>query len=34
MRCVRHFVYFRYRNDQIRIIRVLHDMMDETLHIP
>ena len=32
-RCVRHFIYFRKRNDGIRVVRVLHDQMDETLHL-
>jgi toxin ParE1/3/4 len=32
-RCVRHFIYFRERDNGIRVVRVLHDQMDETLHL-
>jgi toxin ParE1/3/4 len=32
-RCVRHFIYFYERPDSIRVARVLHDQMDETLHL-
>jgi plasmid stabilization system protein ParE len=32
-RCIRHFIYFYQRQDGIRVSRVLHDQMDETLHL-
>ena len=32
-RCARHFIYFRKRDVGIRVVRVLHDQMDETLHL-
>lgn len=32
-RCVRHFIYFRQRDDGIRVLRILHDQMDETVHL-
>ena len=32
-RCIRHFIYFRQRRNGIRVERVLHDQMDETLHL-
>ena len=34
MRYVRHYLYFRYTDEDIHVERVLHDSMDETLHIP
>lgn len=34
MRYVRHLIYFRWDGEALRIMRVLHDSMDETLHIP
>ena len=34
MHHTRHFVYFRYTGETIQISRVLHDMMDDTLHLP
>jgi toxin ParE1/3/4 len=34
MREVRHFIYFRQTDVDIVVIRVLHDSMDETLHLP
>ncbi len=34
MRHARHFLYFRELGSNIRVIRVLHDSMDETLHLP
>lgn len=34
MRYVRHFIYFRNDGAALRVMRVLHDSMDETLHIP
>ena len=32
-RCIRHFIYFYERPGSIRVARVLHDQMDETLHL-
>ncbi len=34
LREVRHFLYFRNVPDGILVARVLHDSMDETLHLP
>ncbi len=34
MRETRHYLYFRIIEDTIVIVRVLHDSMDETLHLP
>jgi plasmid stabilization system protein ParE len=34
MREVRHFIYFRLTGDDVVVMRVLHDSMDETLHLP
>lgn len=34
MREVRHFIYFRLVEGDVLVVRVLHDMMDQTLHLP
>jgi toxin ParE1/3/4 len=34
MREVRHFIYFRMVDEGLLVLRVLHDSMDETLHLP
>ncbi len=34
MREVRHFIYFRVIDGDIVVVRVLHDSMDEILHLP
>ena len=34
MREVRHFIYFRIIDEGLLVLRVLHDSMDETLHLP
>jgi len=34
MREVRHFIYFRIAEGEIVVVRVLHDSMDEILHLP
>jgi len=34
MREVRHFIYFRKSDRGLLVLRVLHDSMDETLHLP
>ncbi len=34
VRVIRHFVYFRFTEDAVNVSRVLHDSMDETLHLP
>jgi toxin ParE1/3/4 len=34
MRVVRHFIYFRELNGNLLVERVLHDSMDETMHLP
>jgi toxin ParE1/3/4 len=34
MRVVRHIIYFCDMDQQILVMRVLHDSMDETLHLP
>ena len=34
MRAARHFIYFRLRDEDLVVMRVLHDSMDETLHLP
>ena len=34
MRQVRHFIYFRLTEQGVLVVRVLHDSMDETLHLP
>jgi plasmid stabilization system protein ParE len=34
MREVRHFIYFRVEEEDVLVVRVLHDTMDETLHLP
>ena len=32
-RVMKHFFYFRRTADGIRIVRILHERMDETLHL-
>ena len=34
MRYVRHYIYFYERDEGVYVERVLHDSMDETLHLP
>jgi plasmid stabilization system protein ParE len=34
MRYVRHFIYFRVDGETLQVMRILHDSMDETLHLP
>jgi plasmid stabilization system protein ParE len=34
LRYGRHFVYFREIPEEITVIRVLHESMDETVHVP
>ncbi len=34
MRQIRHFIYFRNAGEDVVVLRVLHDSMDETLHLP
>jgi plasmid stabilization system protein ParE len=34
MREVRHLIYFKLVGESVQVIRVLHDSMDETMHLP
>lgn len=32
-RLVRHFIYFRQTDEAVTVARVLHDAMEETIHV-
>ena len=32
-RAMKHFIYFRQVSDGVRIVRILHERMDESLHL-